>query len=411
MSQMHIAIVTQYFWPEDVGPGTFLLQLARDLVKKGHRVSVVTSFPNYPEGKVAPAYRGRLFMRESLDGITIIRTWIHASESKRFWSRVLNFGSFCASAFFGGMELSRPDVVYCYVPPLPLGVTADLICRVKGAKFVPNVQDVHPEVAVKLGYLRNPRAIRFFERMEHYVYRRGAEIVVISEQFRRNLEGKGVPPEKIHVVPNWADASEIQPGAKDNDFRRELGLRDAFTIIYSGTLSHNSALPQVLDAAELLRNEPYQFVIVGEGVYKPEMQRIAQERGLTNVRFLPFQPWERYPQVLNAADLQLVSLQTAAGQLSMPSKILKIMAAGRAVLAQAVPESDLAAILRAADCGVAVHPDNPVAFAEAVRALSRGPERLAEMGANARRYFLEHFERERCTSAIESVLRNAVAKK
>jgi colanic acid biosynthesis glycosyl transferase WcaI len=406
---MHIAIVAQYFWPESVGPGTFLRQLADDLVRRGHKVTVVTAFPNYPEGKVAKEYRGRFFQREKLDSIHIIRTWIYASESKRFWSRVLNFGSFCASAFFGGLALARPDVIYCYIPPLPLGVTADLICRFKGARLVPNVQDIHPEVAVKLGYLRNPRAIRWFEKMERYIYRRAAAIVAISDQFRRNLEAKGVPAEKIHVVPNWADASEIQPGPRDNDFRRELGIGDAFTIIYSGTLSHNSALPGVLDAAALLRDEPYQFVIVGEGVYKPEMQRAAQERGLTNVRFLPFQPWDKYPQVLNAADLQLVSLQAAAGQLSMPSKILKIMAAGRAVLAQAVPESDVAAILRSADCGVAVHPDDPAPFADAVRALSRQPERVAAMGANARRYFLDHFERQRCTSQIEAILRSTSA--
>jgi colanic acid biosynthesis glycosyl transferase WcaI len=404
---MHIAIIAQYFWPESVGPGVFLHQLAADLVKKGHQVTVVTAFPNYPHGEVAAGYRGRLFMRESLDGIGIIRTWIHTSKNKQFWARVFNFGSFIGSSFFGGLGLARPDVVYCYIPPLPLGVTADLICRVKGARLVMNVQDIHPDLPVQLGYLTNPHAIRFFQRMEKFIYRRSTEIVVISDQFRQNLEAKGVPAGKIHVVPNWADASEITPGPRLNDFRRQFELGDAFTVIYSGGLTHNSALPMALEAATLLRNEPFQFVIVGEGVHKPELQRLAKDRRLQNVRFLPFQPWGRYPLVLAAADLQLVSLNAASSKLSLPSKMLKIMAAGRPMLAQAAPDSQVAALIRAGDCGVAVHPDDPRALADAIRSLSRQPERLAAMGANARRYFLENFDRERCIAQLEDVLLQA----
>ena len=404
---MHIAILAQYFWPESVGPGIFLSQLAADLVRKNHRVTVLTAFPNYPTGQVMAGYRGRLFMRESLDGINIIRSWIFASPKKDFWSRVFNFSSFIGSSLFAGFGLSRPDVVYCYIPPLPLGVTADLLCRLKRTRLVTNVQDIHPDLPVQLGYLTSPRAIRFFQRMERYIYSRSEQIVVISDQFRQNLEAKGVPPDKIQVIPNWADASEITPGPRNNDFRRQFELGDAFTIIYSGGLTHNSALPVAVEAATLLRDEPFQFVLVGEGVHKPALQQMVLDRGLRNVRFLPFQPWGRYPLVLAAADLQLVSLNAASSKLSLPSKMLKIMAAGRPILAQATADSEVARMVRTGDCGVAVAPEDPHALAEAIRQLSRQPERVAEMGIRARRYFLENFDRHRCIAQLEEVLLQA----
>lgn len=403
---MHILLVSQYFWPESVGASVWIYQLVTDLVDKGHQVTVLTAFPNYPKRIIFDGYKGKVFMREQAGCVEVIRTYIYASPSEALWSRALNFGSFCASAALGGLIAPRPDVIYCIMPPLPLGVSAEFLGFIKRTPVVVNVQDIYPDIAIALGFLKNRWLISFFRWMERFIYRHAEAIVVISEGFKENLLRKGVPSPKVHVVPNWADPDSIRPGPKDNPFRRHLGLGDQFALIYAGNLSHNSNLEPVIDAAELLREEPFVFVIVGDGVRKPVLERKVQEKSLTNVLFLPFQPLEVYPQVLTAADMNLVTLNTQAAMASVPSKVFKIMASGTPVLAITVEGNELHRLVTEADCGLCVPPDDPLALAEAIRYAATHPDKLKCMGANGRRYLEEHFSRQRCVKQIETILEN-----
>jgi colanic acid biosynthesis glycosyl transferase WcaI len=216
------------------------------------------------------------------------------------------------------------------MPPMPLGVSAEFLGLMKAAPVVVNIQDIYPDIAVAVGVLSNPLAIRFFQWMERAIYRRAAAVVVIADGFKENIVGKGVPEDKIHVVPNWADPNEIMPGPKDNAFRKKLGIGDRFSLSYSGSLSFNTNLDPVLGAAEILTDEEFSFIIVGDGVKKGDLQRTAQERQLDNVQFLPFQPLDKYPSVLAAADMNLVTLNRQAAMASVPSKLFKMMASGAA---------------------------------------------------------------------------------
>jgi colanic acid biosynthesis glycosyl transferase WcaI len=404
---MKIQIVAQYYWPEQVGAGVWLRQLAGDLALRGHDVTMVTALPNYPEGRVFEGYRGRWIVREKLDGVRIIRTWIYASREKKFFPRAWSFGSFCATAMLGSALAPKPDVVYCVLPPLPLGASAQLVATLRGTPTVINLQDIYPEIAVRLGYLRNRRAIRFFEAMERFIYRRASRIVVITESFRENLLRKGVAPEKLHVIPNWADGDEIRPGPRENDFRARAGLNGEFCVVYSGGLGHNSQLDPVIEAAKITSGEPHRYLIIGDGPRRAALQARAAELSLHNVRFLPYQPAELYPQVLAASDVQIVSLHPAATDMSLPSKALKILASGRPMIAVARKDCDLTRLVRAAGCGFTVEPDDAEGLADAVRRLAASPPTQKAMGVNARRYFLQHFERGRCVDKIESVLTEA----
>jgi colanic acid biosynthesis glycosyl transferase WcaI len=406
---LHVQIIAQYFKPETVGSGVWIHQLATDLVGLGHQVSVITSFPNYPQRVVFEGYRGRVFMRERMDGVDIVRTYIYASPDEGMLSRTLNFGSFCASAAIGGLFAPKPDVIYCVMPPMPLGVSAEFLGFLKSAPVVVNVQDIYPDIAVAVGVLRNPVAIRFFKWMERSIYRHAASIVVIADGFKENIERKGVPEEKIHVVPNWADPDEIRPGPKDNAFRKELGVKDRFTLSYSGSLSFNTDLDPVLGAAEILADEPFSFVIVGDGVKKTELMRRAQEMRLDNVQFHPFQPLERYPQVLAAADMNLVTLNRQAATSSVPSKMFKMMASERPVLAITMQGNEVHRLVRDARCGLTVPPEDPVKLAEALRYAASNAEEMERMGANARRYLVENHSRQDCVRRIEAVLEKAAA--
>ncbi|MEM2046088.1 MAG: glycosyltransferase family 4 protein [Candidatus Bathyarchaeia archaeon] len=403
---MHVLLISQYFWPESVGASIWIRELVTDLVDMGHQVTVLTGFPNYPKRVIFEGYRGKVFMQECMGRVKIIRTYIYASPNEALWSRALNFGSFCASAALGGLIAPRPDVIYCTMPPLPLGISAEFLGFVKRVPVVVNVQDIYPDIAVALGFLRNRLIIRFFQWMERFIYQHAAAIVVISEGFKDNLLGKGVSPQKIHIVPNWADPDSIRPGPKDNPFRKQIGLGNRFVVIYSGNLSYNSNLEPVIEAAELLQEEPFAFVIVGDGAHKPLLEHKVREKGLKNVYFLPFQPLEMYPQVLTAADINLVTLNTQAAMASVPSKVFKIMASGTPVLAITVKGTDLYRLVLEANCGLCVPPDDPIALAKALQYAAAHQNELEHMGANGRRYLEEHFSRQKCVGEIETILKS-----
>jgi colanic acid biosynthesis glycosyl transferase WcaI len=258
---MRVLVVSPHYKPEEVAAAaTFVEEIAIDFIEMGHEVTVLTAFPNYPTGAVFEPYRGKVFQRETYNGVPLIRVWIYATASKKFWPRVLNFGSFSATALLGGLLTNtRPDVLYVMMPPLTLGAAGVLLGAAKRARVVVNVQDIHPYAAVAMGVLKNRRAIRLFEWLEKWIYRHVDHIVVISRGFRDNLVEKGTPADKISIVPNWADPDFIQPGPRDNSFRKEIGAEGRFVLVYSGGLTHNSNLEPVLGAADLLREEPFEF--------------------------------------------------------------------------------------------------------------------------------------------------------
>ena len=406
---LQILLLSQYYQPEQVGPAIWLAELAADLLAGGHRVTVLTGFPNHPDGVVPPAYRGKIFQRETLNGVEVIRAYIHASRRKTFGRRVANFGSFVASALvIGALAAPRSDVVYAILPPLPLGVTAWTLARLKSARLVVNLQDIHPEIAVATGVLRNRGAIRAFEAMERWVYRRADRVVVISEGFRDNLLSKGVPDSKIRVVPNWADPDFVRPGLQDQELREQWG-RDRFAVVYSGGLTHNSNLEPLIEAASVLRNEPFRFVIIGEGVRKPSLEEAARAKRIDNVSFMPFQPLERYPGVLSTADMNVVTLSSAAGVASAPSKIYKMMASGRPVLAIAPASSEIGRLVTAAQCGFVVGPAQVEDLVGVLRYASTHREEVEQMGRRGRQYLEQNLARRISTAKIAAILSEVAA--
>jgi colanic acid biosynthesis glycosyl transferase WcaI len=404
---MKILVISGYYFPETAGAALWVRQLAEDLVSMGHDVTVLTAFPNYPHGRIFDGYRRKMFQREMVNGVRVVRTWTLATRSKSFWPRVAAFGSFCASSLIGGLLTRlRADVVYAILPPLPLGVSAALLAKWMRARLVANVQDIYPDIAISLGVLRNRRAIRFFERMEGLIYRWAARVVVISQGFRDNLLRKGVAPEKIAVIPNWADPNAIRPAASHNEFRRQNCDANQFLVLYSGGLTHNSHLEPVLEAAARLHDEPVRFAIVGDGVHKVALMRRADALGLRNVRFWPLQPAERYNTTLAAADVTLVTLHPAATFASVPSKVYKQMAAARPILAVADPRSDLARLVEESGCGIAVDGAKPEVLANAIRRLAASRAEASRMGDAGRMYLEAVCSRARCVAAIEQACVN-----
>jgi colanic acid biosynthesis glycosyl transferase WcaI len=413
---MHVILMAQHFAPEDVSGAVLATELAGDLVARGHTVTFVTCAPSYPKGQVFEGYRNRLLQIEQLDGVRVVRTWSYITLHKSFWRRMLNYSTFSAFSFFGGLVSGKPDVIFSYSPPLPLGISAWMLSLVWNVPWILRVEDIYPDAAVAAAVLRNAAAIRFFKWLERFLYRRADHISLISEGFRRNLEGKGIVGDKISVTPVWADPDTVRPMTKDNAFRKEHNLGGTFVVLYAGALGHTSALEDVLDTADLLQGAskdsaaqasdlpPVRFVIVGEGVKKEALIQAAQQRGLCTVSFLPFQPRERFSEMLAAADASLVTLNSRSATFSLPGKTFNLMASARPILAVTPSDSEIAALVMAADCGVNVPPGNPEQLAQVIRTWQRDASLPDQLGRNGRAMLESHFSRSHCVGSFARIM-------
>jgi len=183
---MNILFMAQCYAPEDVSGAVLITDLATDLVRRGHHVTVVTGAPNYPHGRVFKGYRNPIYTMETLDGVHVIRTWSFISPSKKYWPRLFHYGTYSATSFYGGLFAGLPDVIVSYSPPLPLGLSAWYISRIFRVPWVLQLEDLYPDAAVAAGVMKNQKVINFFFGMENFLYRNSQRISVISKNFLEN---------------------------------------------------------------------------------------------------------------------------------------------------------------------------------------------------------------------------------
>ena len=366
-----VSIHTMYFLPEFGSAPILMNELATYLAQRGHSVEVMTTLPRPPHDKDYPR---RLFFKEERDGFVAKR--VMTNFTKNPLGRLLAWTLYTLASFINLFSIRRGDVLFLRLPPLQLGITGILGRLWRGAPFILNVQDIHPDLSIESGILRNPLAIRLAQGFEKWTYKHSPTIVVISDGFKKNLMIKGVPAEKIQVIPNWVDTDMLKPLPKDNPIARKFGLDKKFSAMYSGTISisSNIALERVLGAAKLLEEaKDIMIVIVGEGLKKQSLQDKARALGLANVAFIPFQPYEDLPALLSSSDVLLVPLDKEKSHLSVPSKLYNYLAAGRPILGLADQSSEVAGLIKSTGCGMCVDPDDPKAIAEALLKLKNAP--------------------------------------
>lgn len=404
---MRVAILSQTYFPE---PDPKMQILAAGLVERGHTVTTITAFPNYPAGKIYPGYRQRPWQREKIDGVEVVRLPIYPDRSRSPIRRSANYLSFPAVASLLGPVLSGPmDVLLVYHPPLTLGIPAWIISRLRRAPFVFEIQDMWPETLPATGMVDNAAVLGALARLGTFVYRKAAAITVISPGFRKNLIDKGVAVGKIHVFPNWAYEGMYETVARDDSLAREFGLAGRFNVMYAGNFGPAQDLDNVLKAAVLLRDLPeVQFVLLGDGVEQADLETAARTRGITNVRFIPRQPMRDMPSWYAWADALLVHLRDdPLFAITIPGKTQSSLASGRPVIA--CVRGDAADLVLEADAGLAAEPSNPKSLADAVRRM-RGlsEEQRAVLGAAGRRYYREHLAPDVLIGRYERLLADVV---
>ncbi|HKF50447.1 MAG TPA: glycosyltransferase family 4 protein [Terracidiphilus sp.] len=372
--------------------------LVDEFVARGHKVTVITTVPHYNNNQIWPEYLGKLVHRESSQKTEIYRLFTYVAKDKaNLVHRALAYGIFHVLSLLRMLILPRHDILLVPSPPLSNGVIANIVRRFRGTPFIYNVQDIWPDVIVRAGAVKNESAIRHLERMENYVYRHAAHITVLSDGFRKNLLNKGVPSDKITVIPNFVDSDFITPQLKDNTFSRQLGLQDKFIVLFAGNMGFSQGLETVLDTAKMLQaNEKMEFLMVGNGAGRASAEEYLTTLQLHNVRFLPYQPREMLPYLYGSADVCVIPLRHGFAAESVPSKLFTIMGASKPAIAAVDRGSEIWRLLERTKAGICVEPENPASLAEAILHYYLSPDARRVAGENGRKCV----EREFCPKAI-----------
>lgn len=388
---MRILMLTQYFPPETGAAQVRLLEIAKAIKKQGHAIEVVTAFPNHPTGVIPPKYRGKFFMRDSIDGIPVYRTWIYPVQRGKFWKRLLNYFSFVFSAFYGVLKAGKADYIFVESPPLFIGFTTIFARWVKGAKIIFNVSDLWPESAISLGLVTNKYLIGLTAALERHMYKISWKISTQTEGIVTSLVERGIPSDKLALLPNGVDPDLFAPEPADQALAKELNIEGKFVLLYAGTIGYAHGLEVALRAAQILREEKeIAFLFVGDGSERPKLEQMAQDLALPNVRWVPFQPITEMHRYYSLAAISLSTLRKyKLSEGVRPSKIFPGLASTKPVLY--VGEGEGAKIVTESGGGVVIPPEDPELLARTILELKENSERCQEMGRRGRQYVIDQY--------------------
>ena len=397
-------------------PAARAAELSRCWARDGHEVTVLTGFPNHPTGIVPSEYRSkfrRLVLRERMDGVSIVRTWLFPFPNRKAYERMLNYSSFCLSSASTGLFLSRPDVVIATSPQLLVGLSGWWLARAKRVPFVFEVRDLWPEslAAVGMGD-QNSLLHRLLAKIAGFLYRSCDHVVVVTPAFEDHLvEHWHMPRAKISIVGNGVEPDLFSPQNASTDLRRELGADGKFVVCYIGTMGMAHGLETMVEAAARLQHSAPEvlFLLVGEGAEKEHVISLARSRGLTNLRFVDQQPREKIVTYICASDVCLVLLKKAdLFKTVIPTKMLEFMSCARPVLLGV--DGQARKIVEEAQAGIFVEPENAADLAQAVIRLAADPGLRESLGRNGRRHILQKFSRPHTAQVYLDVLERLTGK-
>jgi colanic acid biosynthesis glycosyl transferase WcaI len=408
---MNVLILGGLYEP-DLGPSAPLFtMLSKGLVQRGHQVSVITMVPHYPSGHVTAEFRGKFIWRSFENGVNVIRIGLPSVNRAHLAKRLLQFLCFQVGATIAGMSLKlKYDAVIAVNPAMELWLPFLLLVVLKHKPAVYSVYDVYPDVGIKLGIFKHKSVITAITSLERFCLTHSKIVHIISDSFRPGLHALGVPESKMVLIYPWVDTTLIVPLPKINSFTQDNNLADQFVVQYAGNIGLSQGLKHLLTSAEILSDQKdIQFVFVGDGAGREALQSQFEQRQLTNVQFLPFQPREKLPEVLASADVSLVILLEGIGSDSLPSKTFSIMASGRPILLSVDEESETWKLVDRAGAGLCVPPDDPSKLAEAILTLKNNKALCERLGRNGRIWVEQHHSPQFAAEQFEKLLLDAIS--
>ena len=395
---MKILVYGINYSPELTGIGKYTGEMVEWMARQGHEVRVITAPPYYPEWQVDEHYSSWRYRREE-GAATVWRCPLYVPKQPSTLKRLIHLGSFALSSFFPLMAQRRwkPDRIIGVVPTLFCTPGMRLLGKLSGARTLLHIQDYEVDAMLGLGMAgkgKGGKVAKLASAFERSSLHNVDYVSTISRSMMNKAQEKGVAAEKVIFFPNWSEVARFRDvtAVEAAALREQLGLPEAKKIIlYSGNIGEKQGLENVIDAAEKLRDQPWQFVIVGQGGGKARLQKLAQERSLQNITFLPLQPYEALPALLKMADCHLVVQKRGAADAVLPSKLTNILAVGGNAVITAEAHTELGQLCDTQP-GIAVCVEP-----ESVPALVAGIERALNMpkeNAIARDYAERTLEKE-----------------
>ncbi|HMC30323.1 MAG TPA: glycosyltransferase family 4 protein [Candidatus Angelobacter sp.] len=408
---MQILFFTENFPPETNAAASRVYERALYWIKWGHSVTVITTAPNFPHGKIFDGYKNRWYQIEDMQGIRVVRVKSFISANQGVILRLLDFLSFMCTGFLAGLRQKRPDVIVATSPQFFTAVAAWAASRWRAIPFVFELGDLWPSFVAAVGAMKPNFGLRLMEKLELHLYRQSAYVAALTESFKQNLISRGIDADKIHVVMNGVEMSKFYPMPRDPLVEREFGVENCFVAGYIGTHGMAHDLGRILDAAELMRDErDVRFLFVGAGAERNKLVAEARKRLLENVSFIPSQPRERMAKVWSVCDVALIYLKNIpAFETVIPSKMFEAMAMGVPMLFCA-PRGEGTRIVEREQAGLWVPPQDPAALVDALRRLRQDAALREQLGRNGRAA-APRYSRETQARELLRVLALAAAKR
>lgn len=376
-------IVTQYFPPEIGAAQIRLRSLARELLRNGIEVAVLTGMPNYPAGKTFSGYENRWYLREKVGDIPVRRVWLYPGTGKSALIRLLNYLSFTISALVAVFFVRRPDVLFIESQPISLGIIGLLMKWLRGVPFVYNVPDLQVDAARQMGFIKNETFLKIAWHLENLFLKQSWKVSTVTNRFITHFQERGIPREQITFLPNGADTEFLRPKPPADDLLKRWNLPGKKVFVYVGTHAIYHGLDTLVRAAHLLRqHDDLVFLMIGNGPERDRMISLAKELQLTNMIFSqsPYEEMDSLYSVSYASIATLRNMDVAKGM--RLSKIFPALSCGVPVIYAGHGEA--ADLLRKHECGIAVTPENPDLLASAIQQLALDQDTRDKLGRAGR---------------------------
>ncbi len=392
---MKILVSSINFYPDHSGIALYSTDLPVFFAEHGHEVTMVTGFSYYPKWRKLPNDNGKLFASEVYKRVRLLRGYLYVPEKVSTIRRMLHELSFVMFAAFNFIRAGRQDCVVIISPPLLLGLVGVLFKWLWKSRLVFHIQDLQPDAALSLGMVKKGLLIRILFRIEKFIYAHSDHVATITEGMRKRLLQKAVPPEKLGLYYNWINVADASIPRETGKFRSQYAvIKDKWIVAYAGNIGIKQGVDVLVTLAGVMQAfDDIHFVIAGDGADKERLQKLAAEKNLSNLTFLPFLSQPDYFDLLQDIQLSFIAQRKGTGDVFFPSKLLGIMAMSKPVLISADNESELSSFVRKYNSGLTVDAGDIDDLVASVRRLYEDSGLLKALGGNARKA-VDQFDRE-----------------
>jgi len=382
---MHLLFLTDNFPPEVNAPASRTFEHCKEWVKAGHNVTIITCAPNFPHGKLYKGYENKLYQKEEMEGIVVIRVWSYITANEGIVKRTLDYISYMVSSTIASVFVKKPDIVIGTSPQFFTACGAYLASRFKRCPFVFELRDLWPESIKAVGAVKDSLLIRVFKKLEYFLYRKADRIISVTHSFKEVLIANGVSSEKIDVITNGVDLSHFKPMEKDLKLIDRYQLHGKFVAGYVGTHGMAHALHTIVDCAEIIqqtdKEDKFRFLLLGAGAAKQSLIRIAKEKSLKNIIFIDPVPKAEVIRYWSILDVSIIHLKkTDLFKSVIPSKLFECMGMGVPVLHGVEGES--ADIVKKEKAGITFEPENAQELAAILKKFEEDTQLLALLKTN-----------------------------